>query len=286
MKYPLTFLICLSAYVMRTASALTISIPELTSQPIVDGMDDDWSKVTAVNIPLHKTKADGISNVPQVQLKAGIYGDQVFFYMVWDDDSHDIMHKPFVWDDNQQKYITGPQREDRLALQFEMTGNYTTDWFSGQSFTADMWHWKAFRSNATGNANDKMTIISRQKLLRTYKGMAADGEPLYIQRPMDAGNKPYKTKRYRKKQQALMPKYIINEQAKGSMMDVKAKGIWKNGKWHLELSRKLNTGHDDDVVFVPGKAVKGGIAVFNHSESDDHMISDTLIFQFQNKQTE
>jgi len=71
--------------------------------------------------------------------------------------------------------------------------------------------------------------------------------------------------------------YTSNE---GSITDVKAKGVWKNGMWLLEIKRKMDTGHPDDVVFVKGKAVKAGIGIFNHSETDDHTISETLIFQF------
>lgn len=77
-----------------------------------------------------------------------------------------------------------------------------------------------------------------------------------------------------------MPKYIVNKNPTGSIADVKAKAIWGNGMWTLELSRKLNTGNSDDVVFQSGRALKGGIAVFNHSGNDDHNHSETINFQF------
>ncbi len=50
--------------------------------------------------------------------------------------------------------------------------------------------------------------------------------------------------------------------------------------WHLELKRLLNTGNDDDLVFEKGRAVKAGIGIFNASETTDHNISKTLVFQF------
>ena len=78
----------------------------------------------------------------------------------------------------------------------------------------------------------------------------------------------------------MMPKYILTQNPQGSIADIHCKGVWKDGKWNLEIRRKLNTGNPDDVVFEAGKAVKSGIAVFDHSGDDNHVISDTFTFQF------
>ncbi len=174
----------------------------------------------------------------------------------------------------------GPQREDRITIQFVMEGEYTSNWLSGNTFKADTWHWKAARSNPAGVAHDKMTIISNEPIKKAYKGTAEDGSTIYIKRPSDQGDKLYTTKRYATKKQETMPKYIMTENPQGSVADVKASGAWKNGAWALETCRKLNTGNPDDVVFSKGNAVKGAIAVFNHSGDDDHNHSDTLTFQF------
>ena len=77
-----------------------------------------------------------------------------------------------------------------------------------------------------------------------------------------------------------MPKYKLHPNPQGSIADVKAKGVWRDGRWHLELSRKLDTGHSDDTQFALKQAVRGGIAVFDASSEDDHIISETLLFQF------
>ncbi|MGB5742136.1 MAG: ethylbenzene dehydrogenase-related protein, partial [Sedimenticolaceae bacterium] len=211
----------------------------------------------------------------------GTHSDRVFLFVEWDDDSEDTVHKPWVWNGELNKYVKGPQREDRLAVQFSTDENYSTDWRSGEEFTADTWHWKASRSNPLGLAHDKSLVVSRSKLLRAYKLSIADGGNLYISRPSDTGDKIYKTKRYRRFDQPLMPKYLLTESPRGSVADVAARGVWSQGKWRLELSRKLSTGNADDVALPqrPG-SVAGGIAVFDHSENDDHAISDTLAFDF------
>ncbi|MCP4695900.1 MAG: hypothetical protein GY862_03480 [Gammaproteobacteria bacterium] len=278
MKYPANFLISMLAAVMLPAFAQTIPVHELAMPAVLDGADNDWSGIPAVSIPLHKSIPDGTVELKEVKLKAGVYGDEIFFYAKWEDSTHDTIHKPWVWSEERQKYVKGPQREDRFSMQFEMEGAYTTDWISGQSFKADMWHWKSARTNSLGAADDKMTVISRNKLLRAAKIKGRDGF-VYILRSVDAGERAYKTKRYAKKDKRLMPKYVPNPKASGSAMDIKAKGRWQHGWWHLELKRKLNTAYADDAVFVRGQAVKGGIGIFNRSKRNDHAISETLLFQ-------
>lgn len=216
-----------------------------------------------------------------VTLKAGVFGDEVFFYSEWEDSTEDTLHKPHVWDEAQQKYVEGSQREDRFALEFAMDGDYDANWFSGKEFKADMWNWKAGRTNPIGIAHDKMTIISKQTMPESYKATLPDGAELFIQRPSDANREPYIAKRYFKKQQDIMPKYLPMEKAlPPSAADVKAKGVWQNGKWHLEQSRKLDTQFNDDVRFVLGKSLAGAIAVFDHDDNERHFTSTTLRFQF------
>jgi hypothetical protein len=260
--------------------AETITMHQLSAAPRVDGSSADWNGVGNTTVKLRKTLPNGKSDVRSVSVKGGVFGDEVYFLLQWKDSTADKQHKPFIWDAGKNKYVGGKQREDRMAIQFAMEGDYTTDWASGNAFKADMWHWKAFRSNTLGLVHDKMTIIGVEPLKRAYKVAAENGRTLYIQRPSDAGTKLYTTKRYSKKEQDTMPKYILADNPEGSVSDVKAKGVWRNGVWTVEIKRKLNTGHSDDVVFAKGKAVKGGIAIFNRTGDDDHTISDTLTFKF------
>ncbi|MFZ1342624.1 ethylbenzene dehydrogenase-related protein [Thiothrix eikelboomii] len=274
-------LLAVSTLILIPAGAAelpTIPILKLESKPVLDGSEDDWQAIPAVEIPLvYLGKPEWVKTV---RLKAGIFGDEVFFYSEWEDSTADTQHKPHVWDAAQQKYLEGPQREDRFALEFAMTGDYDANWFSGKEFKADMWNWKAARTNPIHISHDKMTILSRQAMPESYKGTLPDGSAIYIQRPTDSGEEPYITKRYFKKQQDLMAKYLPRELLTKGTDDVKAKGIWKNGKWHLEQSRKLDTQQADDRRFTLGETVKGAIAVFDHDENEHHFISQTLLFKF------
>jgi len=260
--------------------AEAIKMHRLKTPPVLDGNGADWKSIPFVIVSLSKTWPDAITVVDKLYIKGGTYANDVYLYLEWSDETKNILHKPWIWNKAKGRYVKGPQREDRLAIQYVMDGDYTTDWFSGKAFKADMWHWKAARTNPLGLMHDKMTIISRQKIIRAAKHKSRSGKYIYIARPSDKGRKIYKARRYHSYQQDLMLKYELQQNAQGSVADVKAVGIWHNGKWHIEIKRQRNTGHDDDVVFPKQGKLVGGIAIFNGSDDDDHAISKILTFEF------
>ncbi|MEH6471515.1 MAG: ethylbenzene dehydrogenase-related protein [Halopseudomonas sp.] len=272
--------LALLPFISATVWAQTIQIHPLTGNPALNIESPLWNSLSSTSVPLKSNSADYSTSIDQVLIKAGHFDNQVFFYLEWHDDTEDLTHKPYVWDNQQQRYIQGTKREDRLALQFEISGEFDADWISGKEFIADMWHWKSYRSNSLGLAHDKLTQISKSSLLRSHRATSRDGTPLYLLRPSDAGNPLYTSQRYRHYSADEMPKYKLLDNASGSVTDIKANGIWKKGRWQLIMSRQLNTGHSDDVVFELGKKVRGGIAIFDHSENHQHMVSETLNFQF------
>ena len=260
--------------------AETIVLKKLSSAPKVDGSANDWKRVKGVTVKLMKPLPQSTTETNAVTVKGGVFGDEVFFMFQWKDSTKNDQHTPYVWDAAKNKYGKDPVMEDRLAVQFAMDSNYTADWFSGKGFESDMWQWKAARSNPVGLIQDKRVILSTTKLKKSFKATARNGKPIYIKRPSDKGGKLYKTKRYSKRDKDVMPKYKLNAKVKGSIADVKAVGVWKNGMWTVEARRKLDTGHSDDAVFTKGKSIKGGIAVFDHTGGPGHQVSKVLKFQF------
>lgn len=67
----------------------------------------------------------------------------------------------------------------------------------------------------------------------------------------------YKTKRYSRKQGDVVPKYILTENAQGSVADIKARGVWKDGKWTPSTCSPLNQARSarGDLQDVPVRAV-------------------------------
>jgi len=49
---------------------------------------------------------------------------------------------------------------------------------------------------------------------------------------------------------AVIPGYVLSKPV-GSRGDIETLGTWSDGKWVVVIRRPLNTGHDDDVVYIP-----------------------------------
>ena len=257
------------------ASPETLEVKKLSQAPRLDGDGSDWAGTPGFEVPVK-----GASGDQSVILKVGYFDDTFYWLATWKDSTKDDTHKTFSWDKAAGKYVTGKDREDRFAVSFGMDGDFDASKLSGKEFRADVWHWKAARSNPVGLAHDKMWIISRKKLQRAREWKAADGQSVWLARPSDSGSKLYKSKRYTEFAGQSVPKYIVSQNVSGSVADVKAKGDWKDGVWTLEMARKLDTGHADDVTFEVGRSYQFSIAVFDHRGDDKHSVSAVFTLTF------
>ncbi len=66
----------------------------------------------------------------------------------------------------------------------------------------------------------------------------------------------------------------------GSVADIEAKGVWREGYWHLEMRRKLDTGHADDANLAASPERLGAIAIFNQGYAEHKSVSGTLRLRF------
>ena len=219
-----------------------------------------------------------------MQLTAAIHGDRIYLLAIWDDPTKDDLHKPYQWNEATHSYDKTERMEDRFAIAFAMSGDFSANKLDGSEFTADVWHWKANRSNPAGLAHDKWWRVSRTPFERSREFRTIDGGTVYIARPSDAGDQLYKPVRYHLKQQDVMPLYEVNLQAQGSIADVSVKGVWRDGRWYLELSRRLDTGHADDVVIPPASTIEIAVALFDdisHNVVDGgaHSVSEKLVLR-------
>ncbi len=254
------------------------------SDPItLDGNTSDWNGISGITVPL-----TGQGGVDAVEIKAVVRGDTIYMLAVWVDSTEDILHKPYGWDEASQSYKKLKRMEDRLAISLRMSGSFSHDKTDGSEFVADVWHWKASRSNPAGVAHDKMWKVSLKPF---EKGKAVDeqgrelkttdGRPLYIARPSDAGDRLYKPVKYDVKQGDVMPRYEVNMSPSGSIADVKAKGVWRDGRWYLELARKLDTGNSDDAVIPASGSIEISIAAFDSVGGAKHSVSEKLVLKTQ-----
>ena len=167
----------------------------------------------------------------------------------------------------------------------------------------DLWHWKAARSAPYGYADDAWLTVAgnptgsyretgRRKDVGgggDIKNETPDGtRPLYMQNPAITPSAPgfllmdeaIKITDYALFKIGDVIPYRLPLKPSGSRFDVKATSRYADGGWMVMLSRKLNTGHEDDVVFNPKKRYSFALAVFDDSGSEHSKTTEpmTLIF--------
>jgi hypothetical protein len=278
-------------------------VKKVPSAPSIDGnVDNLWNSVTPTVINVEKIpaaiietnlekqqgkyaknwKKTSFTEIKEVELKAVRTDDKIFFLARWLDDTRDDQHKPWKWQGDREsgEYVTGKEREDRLSFKFPIKGTFDANMLSDKEGVADVWQWKAARTNPAGIIHDKSHIYSKTPLKGKYSShFTASGSGIFLSRPGDGGISPYRTNKIDPfvYTEQMVPKYIPFVPDNDDAKDVSAKGVWASGKWTVEAGRNLDTGHrETDTVFDPAKDTLMAIAVFNHAGDHFHAVSQEI----------
>ncbi len=276
---------CLLAGLMPVAGqAAPIPVPvvALAAAPTVDGNLEEWGADGWIDIPVKPAKEEDPDNTTgtlTARLKAGIAGDRIHLALRWPDPAADVNYRPWKWAGN--RYKRSKQRDDMLAVRFDMGGDYAECMLSKTDYRVDLWQWSAGRSNPGGLAEDFVHVITTSAMENAAEYEHPEGGMVYIRKIRDAGNPVYELLDAPEVNKGdELPGARTLEGGSGSLVDVSARGVWKEGFWNLEISRKLDTGHDDDVRLIGIKEIKGAIAVFNNGHAEHKSFSPTLLFRF------
>ena len=159
---------------------------------------------------------------------------------------------------HQGRYVQGPDREDTFVVKWSMEPlpvDLSMD--ADEPYRADIWFWKAHRTDHAGYADDKMHIYSRTEVPGAYVLISRQGQRFYVSRDGDAGDAAYANRVYGVYEGERRPPYRYQTPT-GSRADVRAKGQWREGLWTVEFSRKRVTDHADDLQFRwPGRYLFG-----------------------------
>ncbi len=222
----------------------TITSKKVTVHPVLDGISKEvlWQNIKSVQTfnPIDRVN---------IEIKPAFSDTDIFFNVSFKDSTESRLHKSWVWNKEDEVYDVGLDREDtfvfKWAIQpFEMDLNLK----NAVPSTSDVWFWKAHRTDPLGFADDKLHIISIKPKRKSISIRTNSGENVYFIRKADNGSAAYK---------GIIPDIFtkpkitnyIKQVPSGSRADVRAKGQWQNGVWTIEFSRKLVTGHKDDVQF-------------------------------------
>jgi hypothetical protein len=323
------FMIMLLVLSIGTFAALQASMAKakpgdlvLTSKKVKSAPSDagssEWNKAEESEIVL--TGAGSVEGkVIELKAKSVFTKDEIFFRLEWPDQDKSMNKKRWKFSGGQWTQIKAD--EDRLGAVFEINrvNKFATkgcavlchnesknekEWYfavSSAKEKADMWHWKAVRSNPVGYTEDGYVTTNPSK--KPEKGRKRDAgsgkakgnstkdksKPMYMQDPAKSASIPdsllvshaTEIKDFSIfKEGDEIPGYMLNTAWTGSFADVKTTGVWKNGKWTVMMSRKLETGYDDDVQFNTRKKYPFALAVFDNAHEHNSYNSEPLKLQF------
>ncbi len=221
----------------------------------IDGIDLElvWKK--AHPIVIH----DKIARV-DITVKALYNGQDIFMLVRFPDPDENRTHKSWVWNHSKKVYEMGPDREDVLVIKWFMEFDpLGLSVFAGKPHKADIWYWKANRTDPTGHADDKIQYLQPDNGKRATKITGLNGSLLYLSRKGDKGDAAYVSKLVVDYENDREPRFE-NITPTGSRADIKAKGVWQDGEWIIEFQRALNTGHNDDLALELDKKYTLGLS--------------------------
>ncbi len=256
----LFLVVCLFSMANMAFAAMDIPSVKVANVPVLDGSAQDavWK---ALKPHVVTDQASG----KKILLRSVYTADQVFFLVQFPDAAQNFLHKPWVWNTTDEKYETGPHREDTFVFKWNMMAeDVDLSNFSDDNYRADVWYWKANRTNPAGFADDKTQVLADVPSKKSKPKTSVTGKGRHLSRISDAGKSAYKSYTPVTYEKDLVDSYPPRV-PEGSRADVRAKGVWNGGLWSVEFARNLNTGHDDDVQFDPaaGKSYLFGISIFS-----------------------
>lgn len=203
------------------AEDLSLPVVQVAQPPMVDGhgLDEAWRAVAWTTLPDPRLAPED-----RLAVKACTDGSRLFLLVRFPAVVERRRHRPWRWDATTQHYHSGGEAEEALTVLL-----------LGANGMVDAWVWRADRTDAAGFADDGSFSPAR--------GFSPD-----------AGTACWESRYVSGFAGAELPRFYPREPT-GSLADVRARGVWENGVWTVEMSRLLNTRRPDDLALLAGEAM-------------------------------
>lgn len=239
--------ICFALFVTLLSCSVVFALTPLvavktTEVPEIDGLANEafWQQARTVTV------RDLVADI-DIKLKAAHDGEHVYLLADFPDADESRLHRALVWMPESMTYQSGSTREDGFVLKWSMSGPETDLTLNAdRPYRADIWYWKADRTDHAGYADDKIQYYTTTRDKKSLLLLSTSGKVFYLQRKGDDGSPAYKPKLQSAYSEEIVPKYEWQTPS-GSRADVRAKGHWQDGRWLVEFARKLKTGQSDDL---------------------------------------
>lgn len=242
----------------RTDAAVkeqTLIIPAIEELPLLDGfLDPVWNGVPGIYLwdPIARRN---------ILLKGAYANDRIFFLVSFNDSDESREMFSWHWDRTEQMYVLGDEIEDSFVFKWNMEREpHDLSIYADIRSAADIWFWKADRTDRVGYADDKTQQLLPTSSDKAQEIISRTGKLMYLTRVGDEGQGAYVS---------TFPLDFIGEKVlkydsrepQGSRADVRAKGHWHDGMWTIEFSRQLITAHTDDIQFELDKEYQFGVSL-------------------------
>lgn len=278
----------------------------------------EWGKAKEANILLTGAGTFEGKKIA-IKVKSVHTNDMVFFLFDWPDTEKSMGKKEWSLQSGNWKPKKADEDRLGVLFEINRINKFATkgcavlchnesknekEWYFATSSSkekGDLWHWKAVRSNPVGFTED--TFVTTNPSEQPEAGRKRDAgkgkaksnktkdktKPAYMQDPAKPASAPgsllfteaVKIESYDGfADGTTIPGYMVDPNWTGSFADLKTNGVWHDGRWTVFMSRKLNTGNDDDLAFNTRKKYPFAIAVFNNSHEHHSLNSEPLKLQF------
>ena len=312
-----TFVVQQVTIAKAKAGNLVLTSKKVKSAPS-DAGSSQWNEAEEAKIAL--TGAGTVEGkLLELRTKSVYTKDEIFFRFEWADKDKTLNKNrwkntagkwtKFKGDEDRLGVIWEINRIDKFATKgcavvCHNESKNEKDWYyavSASKEKADMWHWKSVRSNPVGYTEDGFVTTNPSKKPEEGRkrddgaGKAKSNQtkdksgPAFMRdpsRPASVEDALLVSEAVEIKADTVfqdgqeIPGYMLYTEWKGSFADVKTKGVWENGKWTLVMSRKLDTGYDDDLQFNTRKKYPFAVAVFDNAHEHNSYNSEPLKLDF------
>ena len=282
---------------------------------IMDPNDEMWSQVEGISVPVMPMMIPelwGQSNT--VELKSLHNDTDVYIYARWADLNQSVFKS--MWVKTSDGWTNSGANEDRMGFAWDIDGSLSRSNGFGPrggvavgcatlchvdpddpnkltmstAYTggvADLWQWKAARTNPVGYSDDQYFDNVNHK--------GDEGVSTYRENKSEDGSKPgymfafeggVGTSPYLFEDEATpfsdnlfdgdaLPGYVLRTPS-GDRANVEAVGVWVDGYWTVVFKRSLRTESENDVQFTANANYPFGISIFDNAGNEKHLKSHPL----------
>jgi hypothetical protein len=202
----------------------------ISTPPVINGKNDDacWNNETYHYLIFFT------ADEQEITVKVAYDKQNIYTLITYPDKNESREHHPWIWDHSLNAYIQEKKEEDTVSL------IWTTNPIDFSK--ADVWIWRAGRTDPLGYADDYFCYRDY-----IYSGDFITGKQDIRFLP-DQGKMCWFSKYVGRYSGKKIQRFYC-QTPEGSAADVHAKGVWRDGVWTIEFSRKLTTHERDDINF-------------------------------------